>query len=214
MTLAADRRVAGVILAGGQSRRMGGGDKGLRLLGGRPMLAHVRDRLAAQAGPVILNANGDPGRFAALGLPVVADDIAGFAGPLAGVRTGMNWAVRHAPEAQYIATAACDTPFFPENFVATLLAATGGTPAIALAAFGGQVHPVFGLWPVALLASLDAALAAGLRKVTDWTQRHTTLIVDFPEAHIGGVAADPFFNVNTPEELAEAERLLAREPVP
>lgn len=206
-------QVVGVLLAGGQSRRMGGGDKGLRLLAGKPMMAHVRDRLAAAANPIIINANGDPQRFAPLGLPVVADEVEGYAGPLAGVLAGLKWAAEHQPKARYVATAACDTPFFPEDFVAALLSAAEGTyPAISLAASDGQVHPVFGLWPVALADDLEAALRAGTRKVLDWTARHQTYVVSFPSVHIGGSVVDPFYNANTPEEFAEAERLLLREP--
>jgi molybdopterin-guanine dinucleotide biosynthesis protein A len=208
----AGEQVVGVLLAGGQSRRMGGGDKGMRLLAGKPMMAHVGDRLAAQASPIVLNANGDPARFAALGLPVVADEIGGFAGPLAGVWAGLRWAEQNAPAARFIVTAACDTPFFPHDLVAALRAAVGETyPAIALAASSGQVHPVFGLWPVALAGDLEAALQSGTRKVLDWTSRHATFEVNFPIARIGATAIDPFFNANTPEEFTEAERLLLRE---
>jgi molybdopterin-guanine dinucleotide biosynthesis protein A len=203
--------VAGVLLAGGQSRRMGGGDKGLRLLGGKPMMEHVRDRLARQASPIVLNANGDPARFAGLGLDVVADAGEAHAGPLAGVLAGLIWAKANAPQARYIVTAACDTPFFPETLVASLLAATGDAyPAIALAASGGQVHPVFGLWPVALADDLDAALRSGTRKVLDWAGKHEMFIVSFPRIEADGREIDPFFNANTPEDLATAQDWLAQ----
>lgn len=212
--MSADEQIVGVLLAGGLSRRMGGGDKGMLLLAGKPMMAHVRDRLSAQVRPIVLNANGDPHRFAGLGLPVVADEIGGFAGPLAGVWAGLRWAEQNAPGARFIVTAACDTPFFPHDLVAALRTAVGDTyPAIALAASGGQVHPVFGLWPVALAGDLEAALRSGIRKVLDWTARHATFEVSFPQTRIGGTAIDPFFNANTPAELSEAERLLAGESV-
>ncbi len=215
MTARPTEQIVGVLLAGGQSRRMGGGDKGLRLLAGRPMMAHVRDRLAPQAHPIIINANGDPARFAELGLPVVADEVEGYAGPLAGVLAGLKWAARHEPGARFIATAACDTPFFPANFVPKLIEAAGGAyPAIALASSEGQVHPVFGLWPVALADDLEAALVSGTRKVLDWTGRHPTFFVSFPSVRLGGQKVDPFFNANTPDEFAEAERLLALEHIP
>lgn len=202
-------QVAGVILAGGLSRRMGGGDKSLRLLQGKPLLAHALGRLAKQAAPIALNANGDAARFAGFGLPVIPDASADFAGPLAGVLAGMRWAAKAAPEARFIATAACDTPFFPADLVEKLLAATGGAyPCVALAASGGQIHPVFGLWPVALADDLALALEAGTRKVLHWTERHPHVTAEFASADFGGKAVDPFFNANTPEDLAEADRLL------
>jgi molybdopterin-guanine dinucleotide biosynthesis protein A len=208
-------KVAGVILAGGLSRRMGGGDKALRELGGAPLIGRVLARLRPQASPIAINANGDPARFGALGLPVIPDATADFAGPLAGVLAGLRWAAAAAPAARFIVTAACDTPFFPENLVPMLLAATGGAyPSVALAASGGQVHPVFGLWPVALADDLAAALQSGTRKVLHWVERHPHFTADFPFAEAGGRLVDPFFNANTPEELAEAESLLAREGAP
>ena len=142
-------RIPGVVLAGGLSRRMGGGDKGMRELGGKPLMLHVIERLSAQASPLAINANGDPSRFAHFGLPVIPDATADFAGPLAGILAGLRWAGQAAPDARFIVTAACDTPFFPEDLVAKFLAAADGAyPAIVLAQSAGQVHPVFG--PVAL----------------------------------------------------------------
>lgn len=202
-------QIVGVVLAGGQSRRMGGGDKCLLELAGKPLLAHVIDRLRPQVDALTLNANGDPARFAAFGLDVVADPVEGFAGPLAGVLAGFGWARAHAPQARWVVTAASDTPFFPEDLAARLLAATQGRyPAIALAASAGRQHPVFGLWPTALEHDLRAALDAGTRKVLDWTARHTTVTAAFPETEVGGTALDPFFNANRPEDLARAEELL------
>ena len=201
--------LAGVILAGGLSRRMGGGDKCLRPLNGKPLVSYVIDRLQGQAGPLALNANGDPSRFSAFGLPVIPDATADFAGPLAGVLAGMRWAAKAVPAARFIATAACDTPFFPLNFVQALLGATEGAyPCLALAASAGRVHPVFGLWPIALADDLALSLQAGRRKVLDWTERHPHVIREFAFAPYGESVADPFFNANTPEDLAEAERLL------
>jgi molybdenum cofactor guanylyltransferase len=204
-------QVAGVILAGGLSRRMGGGDKALRELGGIPLVRRVLERLQRQASPIALNANGEPARFASLGLPVIPDATADFAGPLAGVLAGMRWAAAAAPEARFIATAACDTPFLPQNLVQTLRAASGSAyPAIVLAASGEQVHPVFGLWPIALADDLVAALENGTRKVLRWVERHPYFTARFPFADAGGKLVDPFFNANTPEDLAEAERLLVK----
>jgi molybdopterin-guanine dinucleotide biosynthesis protein A len=205
--IAARPAIAGVILAGGLSRRMGGGDKCLLDLGGRPLLARVIDRLAPQVEALALNANGDPGRFDAFGVPVLPDSVAGFAGPLAGVLAGMDWAASEGWP--LIATAAADTPFFPETLVAELEAAMtrAGTPlAVAMtedAERGYSPHPTFGLWSVSLREDLRAALAGGLRKVVDWTRPHGCA-----EALFRG-AAEPFFNVNTPADLDRAEALLA-----
>jgi molybdenum cofactor guanylyltransferase len=198
--------VVGVLLAGGLSRRMGGGDKCLRSLGGRPILAHVVERARPQVAALVLNANGDPARFAGFGLPVAADVVEGFAGPLAGVLTGLEWARAHRPDAAWVVSIATDTPFFPRDVVARLLAAVADEGAeLACAASGGQAHPVFGLWPTAALAGelRRALVEEGVRKIDAWTARHRLAVVEFP---IGRV--DPFFNANRPEDLAEAERLL------
>ena len=203
--------MAGVILAGGLSRRMGAGDKSLRALNGKPLIGHVIERLRGQAAPVAINANGDASRFSAFGLPVIPDATSDFAGPLAGVLAGMRWATKTAPEAPFIVTAACDTPFFPIDLVQKLAAAASRiSPCIAIAASGGKAHPVFGLWPIALADDLALSLETGTRKVLHWTERHPNTIVEFAFADFGGNAVDPFFNANTPEELAEAERLLNR----
>lgn len=202
--------VAGVVLAGGLSRRMGGGDKGLREIAGKPLMLHVIERLSPQASPLAISANGDPARFAAFGLPVIPDATADFAGPLAGVLAGMRWAAQAAPHVRFIVTAACDTPFFPDDLVAKFIAAAGSAyPAIVLAKSGEQIHPVFGLWPVAFAGDLADALASGTRKVLHWTDRHPHFTAEFPILRLGGKLADPFFNANTPEELGEAAALLA-----
>lgn len=203
-----DEAVIGVLLAGGLARRMGGGDKCLLPLSGRPLLAHAIERLAPQTGALVLNANGDPARFAGFGMDVMPDPIPGFAGPLAGVLAGMEWAKRNRPHARWIVTAASDTPFFPRDYVARLLeAAQPHHPAIAMAASGGREHPVFALWPVALCPDLHSALASGTRKILDWTDRHTTLTVDFAMLEGPDGPIDPFFNANRPEDLAAAARI-------
>ena len=203
--------VTGVILAGGQSRRMGGGDKGLLELTGKPMLQHVIDRLRPQVADLAINANGDPARFGQFGLPVFPDTVSGFVGPLAGVLAGMRWSAAHAPGARWIVTAAGDAPLLPTDLVVRLLAAAETRPiAIALAHSFGELHPVIGLWPVALADDLEAQLTRGVRKVLHWTDRHGTVPVPFPPVRIGGAEIDPFFNANTPEELDELRGAFAR----
>lgn len=205
-------RVAGVILAGGLSRRMGGGDKSLRLLGGRPVLAHVVARARPQAAALVLNANGDPARFADFGLPVAPDVIEGFAGPLAGILTGLAWAEANLPGCEWLASFACDAPFLPEDLVARMLAAVEAEGAeLACAASRGRAHPVFGLWPLGLRADLEAAMRdEEIRKVDRWTARHRLVQVDFPEVETPQGPLDPFFNANRPEDLDEAARRLNR----
>ncbi len=194
----------GVILAGGQARRMGGGDKALLELGGISLLDHVIARLSPQVADLALNANGDPARFARFGLPVLPDTIAGFAGPLAGVLAGLDWAAGQG--ASHIVTAAADTPFLPPDLVVRLLLAAETEGAeIALAASGTppRRQPTFGLWPVALRDDLRAALDGGLRKIVEWTDRHGAATAPFP-----ATSFDPFFNINRPEDLTRAETLL------
>ncbi|MBT8415151.1 MAG: molybdenum cofactor guanylyltransferase MobA [Boseongicola sp.] len=189
----------GVILAGGQATRMGGGDKGLLRLGGVTLLGRVIERLEPQVAGLCLNANGDAARFAAYGLPVVADEVEGFAGPLAGVLAGLDWAATKG--AEHIVTAAADTPFFPGDLVPRLqMAAEDQGKPIALARTDNGRHPTFGLWPVALRDDLRVALGDGVRKVVQWTDSHDTAMADFPTGRF-----DPFFNVNTPEDLSLAE---------
>lgn len=203
--------ISGVILAGGLSRRMGGGDKALRMLGGKTMLAHVIERLAPQAARLVLNANGDPARFAAYGLPVAPDPIEGFAGPLAGVLAGMRWSLTHAPGCAWVVSAAADTPFFPTDLTERFLAAAGGVcDRVVLAGSGGEVHPVFGLWPVALADDLEQAVIGGVRKVLDWTDRHDRVTVEFPFMDTGDTKIDPFFNANRPDDWEQAQLFLAK----
>ena len=200
-------RFPAVILAGGQSTRMGGGDKGLKKLAGRRLIDHVISRIGPQVGAMALNANGMPARFADLGLPVLPDGIEGYVGPLAGVLAGMDWAAKLGATA--VVSVAADTPFFPSDLVSRLPSARGPS-GLALAASpdtSGKVwhHPTFGLWPVALRDDLDAALRGGLRKIVDWTDRHDAGIAVFNAARF-----DPFFNINTPEDMDAAERLAAK----
>ena len=198
--------VAGVLLAGGKSRRMGGGDKCLLELAGRPVLDRIIRRVRPQVGPMVLNANGDQARFAAFGLPVAADVVDGFAGPLAGVLTGLEWAAANAPGCDWMASFACDAPFVPADLVARLIDAVAADGAdMACARSGGRDHPVFGLWPVRLAAALRSAVVdEAIRKVDVWTARYRLVRADFAADPV-----DPFFNLNSPDDMARAEDLLS-----
>ncbi len=193
-----------VLLAGGLARRMGGGDKVLRTLGGRTLLDHVLTCIRPQVRAVVLNANGDPARFAAWGLPIAADPVPDFPGPLAGVLAGMLWARDSHPGVEDILSVPADTPFLPTDLVARLDAARrlAGVP-LACAASGGRTHPVVGLWPVWLADELAAALASGARKVGAWAASRGVA-----EAAFDLPGGDPFFNVNRLEDLATAEAML------
>lgn len=199
----------GVLLAGGLARRMGGGDKGLRTVGGVPILDRVADRLRPQVGTLIVNANGDPVRFAALGAPVVPDDLPDRPGPLAGVLAALDWTATNRPGATHVVSAPTDGPFLPVDLVARLetARAAAGVP-LACARSDGQAHPVVALWAVALRDDLRRALTVeGLRKIDVWTARHGVAHADWPVEPY-----DPFFNVNSPDELAAAEAVLATNP--
>lgn len=189
----------GLILAGGRGRRMGGADKALLTLGGASLLARVIDRFAPQVARLALSANGDPARFARFGLPVLPDPLPGFQGPLAGLLAGLDWAAAAGAEA--LVTVATDTPFLPPDLVPRLLLAGSGGPAVAATSDG--LHPTFGLWPVAVAPALCAALNSGTRRVTDFATAQGAATAVFPDQPF-----DPFLNVNTAEDLAQAEALL------
>ncbi len=197
----------GLVLAGGLARRMGGGDKALLKIGAATILERVLDRLAPQCSRVILNANGDPERFAFTRLPVVADEIPDFAGPLAGVLAGLDWAAAHAPDLAWVASVPGDCPFLPRDLVARLHAARKASDLpLACARSGEWRHPVVGLWPVALRADLRrAVMEEGLHRIEVWTGRYGVAIADWPATPV-----DPFFNVNTPADAAEADRIAAQ----
>ena len=199
----------GLVLAGGLARRMGGGDKPLTRIGGATILSRVLERLKPQCTRVVLNANGDPARFADTGLPVIPDDVPDFAGPLAGILAGLDWAAEQVPEIAYVASVPGDCPFLPRDLVTRLheARAASGQP-LACARSGEWRHPVVGVWPVALRADLRHALTQeDLRKIELWTARHGVALAEWPASPV-----DPFFNVNTPEDAAAAERLAVQHP--
>jgi molybdenum cofactor guanylyltransferase len=201
--------VLGLVLAGGLARRMGGGDKALLKIGKDTILERVLARFGPQCERVILNANGDPARFAQFNLPVIPDDVPDFAGPLAGILAGLDWAAKYAPGIEWIASVPGDCPFVPRDLVPRLHQARvqSGQP-LACAKSGDWRHPVAGLWPVALRAELRKALMEeGLHKIEVWTGRHGVAIAEWADK-----PADPFFNVNTPEDLAAAGKLAALNP--
>lgn len=200
----------GVLLAGGLARRMGGGDKPMRTIGGRTILERVIARLTPQCSGLILNANGDPARFAAFGLQVVPDDLPGFPGPLAGILAALDWTATKRPHVEWVLSAAGDCPFLPRDLVARLHEARARENAeLAVAASGDQSHPVIGLWRVALRDELRHALVVeDLRKIDRWTARYPLATVTWPVEPL-----DPFFNANTVEDIAEAERLAALDEV-
>ena len=199
--------VVGLLLAGGQARRMGGGDKCLRALAGKTLLTRAIARAQPQVSHLLLNANGDPGRFESFGLPVVPDVIDGFAGPLAGVLSGLTWLSTEQPEIAWLATFPTDAPFFPADLVARMLAAaTERATKVVCAASGGRSHPVFGLWHTSLKDDLERAMVGrGIRKIDAWTATHGLVEVSYDTDPV-----DPFFNANRPQDLESAARLLAQ----
>jgi molybdopterin-guanine dinucleotide biosynthesis protein A len=202
-------KTLGLVLAGGLARRMGGGDKPLRTIGGMTILDRVLSRMRPQCTALVLNANGDPRRFASTGLPVIADDVPDFAGPLAGIVAGLDWAAANAPDVLFVASVPGDCPFLPHDLVARLheARASSGLP-LACARSGEWRHPVVGVWPVSLRGDLRRALTdEGLRKIELWTARHGVALADWPAEPV-----DPFFNVNTPEDAEAAERIAGDHP--
>ena len=198
--------IPGVLLAGGLARRMGGGNKPMRTIAGRTILDRVIARLNPQCNGLVLNANGDPARFAAFGLPVIADGVADFPGPLAGILAALDWAAANRPDVKLVLSAAGDCPFLPRDLVSRLHGALEAEKAeLAVAASDGQSHPVIGLWSVALREQLRHALVVeDIRKIDRWTARYKLATVTWPTSPL-----DPFFNANTMDDIAEAERLAA-----
>ena len=198
--------VLGLVLAGGLARRMGGGDKARLRIGGKTILARVLERLAPQCAAIILNANGDPARFADAALPVVPDSVPDFAGPLAGILAGLDWLAAQNNGIEWLVSVPSDCPFLPDDLVERLHQARrklGAGVPLACARSGEWRHPVVGLWPLALRADLRKALVEeDLRKIEVWTARHGVAVAEWPAEPV-----DPFFNVNTPEDAARAERI-------
>jgi molybdenum cofactor guanylyltransferase len=202
-------KTLGLILAGGLARRMGGGDKARIRIGDTTILERVMNRLKPQCSRLVINANGDPARFADTSLPVVADSVPDFAGPLAGILAGLDWAAANVPDCAWLASVPGDCPFLPKDLLARLHEAriAAGAP-LACARSGEWRHPVVGLWPIALREDLRRALVdEGLHKIELWTKRHGIALADWPDAPV-----DPFFNVNTPEDAARATEIALQYP--
>ena len=201
--------VVGVVLAGGKSSRMGSGDKCFAPLAGKPVLAHVIARFKPQVAALAINANDEPSRFASFGLPIIADRIVGHAGPLAGLHAALAWAKEHDTGIRYVVSVACDTPFLPDDLVERFLAALEETGRECCVARSGEgVHPVIGLWPLTIGGKLEAALHQGQRTAKAWAEQQGAVEVFFPPTRLGVRVIDPFFNINRPEDLAEANALL------
>jgi len=198
-------RSAATLLAGGQARRMGGGDKNLMMLAGKPVLRHVLDRVDFADRPLMINANGDPARYAAFGLPVCADVIDGYAGPLAGILTGLEWVVANHSDCSHMVSLATDAPFLPVNLIAVLESAIGDGAEIAQAMSLHRRHPVFAIWPVAIAGALrDAVIDEGVRKIDDFTARYHCVTVEFAGT------PDPFMNLNRPDDFDLATQILGQ----
>jgi molybdenum cofactor guanylyltransferase len=200
-------RCVGILLAGGLARRMGGGNKALRKLGGIPLLARAIAALRPQCEGLVLSANGDPERFAGFDLPIVADDLPGFMGPLAGILAGLDWIAAHRPDVASAISVPADTPFLPGDLAARLTDARANDNAlIACARSGGRTHQAVAVWPVSMRFDLRHALVVeNIRKVEAFLQNYSRAIVEWPT-----LPYDPFFNANDPSDLAAAEAILAR----
>jgi len=198
-------RSAATLLAGGQARRMGGGDKNLMMLAGKPVLRHVLDRVDFADRPLMINANGDPARYAAFGLPVCADVIDGYAGPLAGILTGLEWVAANHSDCSHMVSLATDAPFLPVNLIAVLESAIGDGAEIAQAMSLHRRHPVFAIWPVAMAGALrDAVIDEGVRKIDDFTACYHCVTVEFAGT------PDPFMNLNRPDDFDLATQILGQ----
>lgn len=198
-------RAVGVVLAGGQATRMAGKDKPFIKVAGTSMIDRVQNRLAPQVDQILINGNGDLSRFGKAS-PVIPDEFGHYAGPLAGILAAMRWAQANAPHAFWVISAASDTPFFPDDLVDRFVGAMGGPePAIVLAKSGENIHPTFGLWPLALADDLESFLTRGERKVRKWAQSHICSQAIFSGPVIDGIEIDPFFNVNCPDDIDVAE---------
>jgi molybdopterin-guanine dinucleotide biosynthesis protein A len=207
--MAMTEQTLGLVLAGGQARRMGGGDKARITIGGVTILQRVLACLKPQCSHLIINANGDPLRFTDTNFPVVADSVPDFAGPLAGILAGLDWTAANAPQTEWLLSVPGDCPFLPKDLAARLHdAREAANVPLACARSGEWRHPVVGLWPVRLRDDLRHALVdEHLHKIELWTARHGIALADWPDTPV-----DPFFNVNTPEDAARAEALAGQYP--
>jgi len=195
-----------LVLAGGQARRMGGADKAFLKLGGETLIERAIARARPQVDELIINANGDVKRFDALGCEVIPDRIGGFLGPLAGILSGFEWMQANRPDVRWLASFACDCPFFPTDMVQRLIAeAQGRDVQIAIAASGERHHPVFAVWSASLPVTSESVLRGeGLRKMDDFVAGFPNVRVSFPSEPV-----DPFLNINTQDDLARAEEILS-----
>ena len=186
---------------------MGGGDKCLIPIAGIPMLDFVFIRLKRQLNQIVINANGDPNRFAHMELPIVSDSVKGFPGPLAGILAGLLWIQENLESSNYLLTVASDTPFFPEDLKSNMLdESQKDSNAIVLASSGGKTHPVFGLWPTRITSDLKNWIDQNQsRKVMDFVNTHSNYLVEFDLVEMGNEIIDPFFNVNAPDDIVIAE---------
>ena len=204
--------IPGIILAGGLSRRMGGGDKGLLMLGKTTIIERVIDKISPQVGSLAININGDSSRFPDYKLPIIPDSIKGYLGPLSGILAGMEWAFKNGN--RYIATVAADTPFLPDDFIKRLHAMVksknlniGIAASRILSGDDVFIHPTFGIWEVALKDDLRDALANDTRKIMFWAKKFK---LDYYYFDTSDKLSDPFFNINTPDDLEEAKYRLKK----
>ena len=204
--------IPGIILAGGLSRRMGGGDKGLLMLGKTSIIERVIDKILPQVGSLAININGDSSRFPDYKLPIIPDSIKGYLGPLSGILAGMEWAFKNGN--RYIATVAADTPFLPDDLIKRLHAMVksknlniGIAASRILSGDDVFIHPTFGIWEVALKDDLRDALANDTRKIMFWAKKFK---LDYYYFETSDKLSDPFFNINTPDDLEEAKYRLKK----
>jgi molybdopterin-guanine dinucleotide biosynthesis protein A len=203
------RNIVGVVLAGGQSRRFGGGDKGFADLDGRPVLFHVIENFRPQVGSLILNANGDAERFAQFGLDVVSDNESPGHGPLSGILAALDWTKCHAPDCSAVATVSTDVPFLPPDLVERLHEERSDDE-VAIATSAGRRHPTVAIWPLSARSAVAHSLGESAFSANALAAKLNAVAVSFPMREIAGRSVDPFFNINTPDDLATARALISK----